>query len=68
MTRDLGLLIQELRDSAQPTAKRIADVQDVDRSVDNVKNELGKVVRIDTVSEPGRCKSVLLQSVRIATA
>ena len=44
MTRDLGLLVQELRDSAQPTAQRIADVQDVDRSVENVKNELRKVV------------------------
>ena len=67
MTRNLGLLVQEIRKSAQPTAKRIADVQHVDRSVENVKNELREKVQIDTVSEPGRCKSVLLQFIRPAT-
>ena len=67
MTKDPGLHVQETQDPAQPTAKGIADVQDVDRSVENVKNELRKVIRIDTVSEPGICKSVLLQSARLAT-
>lgn len=50
------------------SAKRIADMKDVDKKVENVTNELKEVNRIDTVSEPCRCRSVLLQSVRPATA
>lgn len=44
------------------------DVHDVEKSVKNVKNELRKGVRIDTVSEPGGCKSVLPRSICPATA